>query len=99
MSGHNGPGMPGWVYDDAVRVLVKCPDVPQHAHIAIESLRRMADDLAGDGVFRKAVELAYAEGRAEGWEDGVSQGRASGYDEGHEAGRESGLWAATHAGE
>lgn len=82
---------PQRVYDDAVRVLLQCPDVPEHAHISIEWLRRMADDLAGDGVFREAVDLAYDEGHA--------QGRASGYDEGHEAGRESGLWAATHSGQ
>lgn len=80
--------LPNWVYDDAVRVLLKCPDIPSHAHISIEALRAMADDAFGPGVFRKAVELAYDEGRA--------VGRDSGYHEGHEAGRESAQWAAEH---
>lgn len=80
--------LPDWVYDDAVRTLLKCPDIPSHAHISIEALRAMADDAFGPGVFRKAVELAYDEGRADGWGDGVSQGRATGYMEGYEAGKQ-----------
>lgn len=80
--------LPDWVYDDAVRTLLKCPDIPSHAHISIEALRAMADDAFGPGVFREALELAYDEGRAEGWEAGVFAGQGSGYMEGYEAGKQ-----------
>lgn len=78
--------MPDSTYDEAVRALLKCPDIPSHAHISIEALRAMADDAFGPGVFREALQVAYDDGRGEGWEDGVSQGRATGYMEGYEAG-------------
>jgi hypothetical protein len=32
------------IYDAAVRALLRCPDIPAHAHISIEHLRASVDD-------------------------------------------------------
>jgi hypothetical protein len=83
--------IPEWIYDNAVRVLFKCPDVPAHAHITMDTLWGMVED-------REAFRAAVA-GVVRDWEDSECErfydGRDSGYLEGYEAGRESGLWAAS----
>lgn len=53
--------MPDDVYDAAIRVLLKCPDVPAHAHVPMVSLRRMAEEQF-DGSLRPALEAVYQAG-------------------------------------
>jgi len=54
--------LPDEAVEAAVRVLMRCPDVPEHAHVSMLLLTSMADDLGGD--WRAALEVAYAAGRA-----------------------------------
>lgn len=66
------------IYDAAVRALLRCPDIPQHAHISMEYLRATVEDpealRAALGAAIDAWETdyceRYSEGRSDGWYNG-----------------------------
>lgn len=54
--------LPDTAVEAAIRALVRCPDVPEHAHVSMRLLTSMADDLGGD--WRPALDAAFAAGRS-----------------------------------
>lgn len=52
--------LPTDVYDAGVRALLRCPDVPAHAHVTMQSLHRMVGEVAPWQAVRDALTVAYA---------------------------------------